>query len=153
MQKLHIHLNFILPLITALILGLMFFTVWGNGPAKLESASLDGTNRQLLINTNIVYPQGVTLDHPNRSLFLYFFLYIFHIFYSRKIYWLDTYLDFVERCNYDGTQRKTIIRGSRVENMKTLTVFQNLFYFTTWKDSYQASVTTLNKLKPSNFSM
>ena len=69
--------------------------------------------------------------------------------YFRQIYWLDTYLDFVERCNYDGEHRKTIIRGSRVENMKTLTVFQNYFYFTSWKDSYQASVTTLNKLRPS----
>ena len=73
--------------------------------------------------------------------------------YFRQTYWLDTYLDFVERCNHDGEHRKIIIRGSRVENMKTLTVFQNYFYFTSWKDSYQASVTTLNKLKPSNFSM
>ena len=54
----------------------MFFTVWGNGPAKLESANLDGANRQLLINTNIVYPQGITLDHPNRFMFIFSLMFL-----------------------------------------------------------------------------
>lgn len=76
------------PLIIILmLLGLMFFTVWGNGPAKLESANMDGSNRKLLINTNIVYPQGITLDYPNRFSYFYFLFryYFFYVFQTNLL--------------------------------------------------------------------
>lgn len=63
----------------------------------LERAQMDGSNRTSLVNQKIVYPYGVTVDFPNQH-----------------VYWVDTYLDYVERINYDGTNRKTVKNGVAV---------------------------------------
>lgn len=47
--------------------GLMFFTEWGSAPPRLERALLDGSERRTLVSTKIVYPYGVAVDLPNRS--------------------------------------------------------------------------------------
>lgn len=60
----------------------------------LERSKMDGSNRQKLIDNKIVYPYGVTVDFP-----------------SQHVYWVDTYLDFVERIDYDGKNRRTIAKG------------------------------------------
>ena len=46
--------------------GFMFFTSSGSAPPKLERAGLDGSQRKTLVDTKIVYPYGVAVDHPNR---------------------------------------------------------------------------------------
>lgn len=50
----------------------------------------------------VVYPYGVTCDFP-----------------SQHIYWVDAFLDFVERVNYDGSNRKTIKKGAPVSSTPT----------------------------------
>lgn len=83
----------------------MFFTKWGQFPAMVERAQLSGLDRQPLVDHKIVYPYGLTVDIP-----------------SEHVYWVDTYLDFVERINYDGTSRRTIQKGFPVSyniNIKT----------------------------------
>ena len=77
----------------------MFFTKWGTSVASLERASLNGGSRQILVKQKIVYPYGIAVDFPNEH-----------------VYWVDTYLDFVERINYDGTKRTTIKKGFPVSN-------------------------------------
>jgi len=72
----------------------MFFTKWGQYPAMVERATLSGHDRLPLVDHKIVYPYGLTVDIP-----------------SEHIYWVDTYLDFVERINYDGSNRHTIKKG------------------------------------------
>lgn len=72
----------------------MFFTKWGATSAMLERSLLDGSERFPMVTHKIVYPYGVTVDFPNKH-----------------VYWVDTYLDFIDRINYDGTQRKTIRKG------------------------------------------
>lgn len=71
----------------------MFFTKWGTA-ASLERASLDGKSRTILVDYKIVYPYGLTVDFP-----------------LEHVYWVDTYLDFVERVSYDGSDRHTIRKG------------------------------------------
>ena len=44
----------------------------------------DGSERKVVVDSKIVYPYGVAVDHPNR-----------HIF------WVDTYLDYIERAGED----------------------------------------------------
>ena len=44
------------------------------------------------------------------------------------MYWVDTYLDYIERCDYDGNNRKTVVRGAPVENLYGLAVFQNKLF-------------------------
>ena len=72
----------------------MFFTVWGRSGSRLERALLDGSERSQLVTTKIVYPYGLTLDLP-----------------VKHVYWVDKFLDSIERINYDGTNRRTVHRG------------------------------------------
>ena len=75
----------------------MFFTVFGYNSPRIKSASLDGTNRREVISEKIVYPVALTLDLANSF-----------------IYWIDTYLDVVEKAAYDGSRRKTVKKGRLV---------------------------------------
>ena len=68
-----------------------------------------------MVNSKIVYPYGVAVDYPNR-----------HIF------WVDTYLDYIERADYDGRDRRTILRGSPIQNLYSVTVFQGLSLVRVW---------------------
>ena len=46
----------------------MFWTDWGTHP-KIERAALDGTMRQLVIGTQLVWPNGVVIDAQLRRIF------------------------------------------------------------------------------------
>lgn len=76
--------------------GFMFFTVWGTSKTGLDRALLDGSERTPLVNKKIVYPCGVTVDLP-----------------TKHVYWVDKFLDSVERVDYNGQNRRTIYRGVR----------------------------------------
>jgi integrin beta 2 len=67
----------------------------------LERTALDGSNRTTLVQQKIVYPYGVTVDYP-----------------TQHVYWVDTYLDFVERIDYDGSNRRTVKKGFPVRVRK-----------------------------------
>ncbi|KAF4524352.1 hypothetical protein B566_EDAN007528 [Ephemera danica] len=97
--------------------GFMFFTKWGASTPMVERALLDGSQRRTLVDYKVVYPYGVTVDFPNEH-----------------IYWVDAFLDFVERVNYDGSKRKTIKRGSPVQNLHDVVVFENSLFVASWRD-------------------
>lgn len=79
------------------VFSIMFFTKWGHSAPALEQCSMNGTMRKSIVDHKIVYPYGVAVDIP-----------------SRHVYWVDTYLDFVERVDYDGKNRKTVKKGHPV---------------------------------------
>lgn len=60
--------------------GLMFWTDWGELP-KIERAGMNGdaSTRKVIVNTNIFWPNGLTVD-----------------FDHRRLYWLDGRLHFIE---------------------------------------------------------
>ncbi|XP_047119261.1 low-density lipoprotein receptor-related protein 1 [Schistocerca piceifrons] len=97
--------------------GYMFFTIWGGSPAALERSLLDGSERTKLVTHKIVYPYGVTVDYP-----------------TQQVYWVDTYLDVVERINYDGSNRVIVKRGPPIQNAYGLTVFENSLFVTSWRN-------------------
>lgn len=43
----------------------LFWTDWGS-IAKIERAYLDGSDRKVLINTDLGWPNGLTLDYDTR---------------------------------------------------------------------------------------
>ena len=43
----------------------LFWTDWGH-IAKIERANLDGSERKILINTDLGWPNGLTLDYDTR---------------------------------------------------------------------------------------
>ncbi|KAF6197572.1 hypothetical protein GE061_008536 [Apolygus lucorum] len=98
--------------------GFMFFTKWGTVRPMLERAQLDGTDR-------------ITVDYA-----------------VQHVYWVDTYLDFIERIDYDGKNRKTVRKGYPVQNLFDITVFENNLYVTSWKNQ---SVIRINKYLTDDF--
>lgn len=75
---------------------------------------MDGTNRITIESHKIFYPTSLRLDLANEH-----------------IYWLDKYMDHVERVDYDGNKRWSIkyFIGSSMRAMQTIAVFENVVYF------------------------
>ena len=44
---------------------LLFWSDWSS-PPRIERSHMDGSSRQVLVTTNIAWPNGITLDLPNR---------------------------------------------------------------------------------------
>lgn len=59
----------------------MYWTDWGEIP-KIERAALDGSDRIVLVNTSLGWPNGLALDYA-----------------EGKIYWGDAKTDKIEVCN------------------------------------------------------
>ena len=71
----------------------------------------------------------------------------------RRVYWVDTLTqqsDHIARCDYNGENRKTVLRSTPVENLYGLTVFQNLLYLPSWKEK---SIMQINKFQSSNLTV
>ena len=45
--------------------GYMYWTDWGRWP-RIEKACLDGSNRTVLIDSQIKWPNGLTIDYEDR---------------------------------------------------------------------------------------
>lgn len=65
----------------------MYWTDWGEVP-KIERAGLDGTERSVIIDQDINWPNGLTLDYS-----------------ELQLYWADAKLNFIHRANLDGSSR------------------------------------------------
>ena len=74
---------------------------------------MDGSNRQVLHNTGLMWPNDVTLDYE-----------------MRRMYWVDAYFDRIEYSSYDGSNRVILI-GS-LSHPFGLTVQGNLIFWTDW---------------------
>ena len=72
----------------------LFWTDWGESP-RIERIGMDGTHRSTIIDTKIYWPNGLTLDIPNK-----------------KVYFADSKLDFIDFCNYDGSGRQQVIANN-----------------------------------------
>ena len=96
----------------------MFWTDWGEEP-KIERAEMDSSNRRVIIRKNIHWPNGLTIDYS-----------------VQKIYWTDANLFYIDKANYDGTNRESIFRSPRqclLGHPFALTLYENKIYWTDWK--------------------
>ena len=69
----------------------LFWTDWGENP-RIERIGMDGSSRQAIITTKIYWPNGLALDIP-----------------TKRVYFADSKLDFIDFCNYDGTGRQQVV--------------------------------------------
>ena len=93
----------------------MYFTDWGD-VGRIEKASMAGTNRTVIHNTGLVWPNALTLDISTQTL-----------------YWADAFLDKVERSNADGTGRVVLARAGVVHPFG-IVLENSTVYFTDWSD-------------------
>jgi low density lipoprotein receptor-related protein 5/6 len=92
----------------------MYWSDWGSHP-KLERAWLDGTHREVLVNTSIQWPNGLALDYI-----------------ERKVYWGDAKLDKIEVCNLNGSGRR-ILLDKGVPHIYGFGLIGKHLYWTDWQ--------------------
>lgn len=94
----------------------MYWTDWGN-ESRIERASMDGSNRQVLHNTNLVWPNALTIDYQ-----------------SQTLYWADAYLDKIEQSSVDGTNR-ILLTSTGVSHAFSMVFHRNILYVSDWNYS------------------
>ena len=95
----------------------MYWTDWGE-PAKIERASMDGTGREVLHSTGLIWPNGITIDY-----------------HDQRIYWADASLDRIEYSNVDGSQRVVLeTEEDGLSHPFGLTLHNDILYWTDWNE-------------------
>ncbi|XP_041472474.1 low-density lipoprotein receptor-related protein 4-like [Lytechinus variegatus] len=94
--------------------GYMFWSDWGNHP-KIERAHFDGTGRRTLINTDLGWPNGLTIDYA-----------------MRRLYWVDAYLDKIETADFSGKFR-VVLTSNVTTHSFGLTMFGSRLFWTDWQ--------------------
>lgn len=109
----------------------MFFTKWG--ATSLDRAHMDGTNQTSIVTAKIIYPFGITLDLANQH-----------------VYWVDTYMDSVERVDYNGKNRwsvrKTSTSHTYMKLLHSVVIFENTIFVASWNNGQlNQSIVSIDK--------
>ncbi|XP_068625234.1 prolow-density lipoprotein receptor-related protein 1 [Battus philenor] len=96
--------------------GLMFWSVWGAVPPAVMRGSLAGEQRRALVSHKLVYPGPPALD-----------------LLTRYVYWPDAYLEFVERADYEGKHRSTVLRGYSSQRLQRIALLAGALYLPAWE--------------------
>ncbi len=92
----------------------MYWTDWGS-PAKIERASMDGSNRMVLFDTALVWPNALSMDYD-----------------SQTLYWMDAALDKLESSRADGSGR-TLLSTLHIYHPFSLTFYQGDLFWSDWE--------------------
>lgn len=72
-----------------LLVRYLYWSDWGDNP-HIGRIGMDSTNRSVIVEDKITWPNGLTLD-----------------FINDRIYWADAREDYIEFASLDGTNRHT----------------------------------------------
>lgn len=92
----------------------IFFTT-SDSFGSLLRANMDGSNHTVIESYKIFYPTSLRLDLANEH-----------------IYWLDKYMDYVERVDYNGNNRWSLkaFIGSSMRPMNAIALFEGFIFIT-----------------------
>lgn len=109
---------------------ILFWTDWGENP-RIERMGMDGSERRVIVNTKIYWPNGLTIDIP-----------------TKRIYFADSKLDYIDFCNYDGSGRQQVLAHNHyLLHPHSLTIFEDTLY---WTDRQLNRVLSCHKFRGSN---
>lgn len=74
----------------------IYWTDWGNTP-RIEYANMDGSNRRVIADTHLFWPNGLTIDYA-----------------GHRMYWVDAKHHVIERADLDGRNRKAVISQGKL---------------------------------------
>ena len=96
----------------------MFWTDWSRG-ARIEKCAMNGDlgSRQELINRDIVWPNGLTLDYT-----------------EERMWWTDARLGTIESSNFNGLDRRVTLRSWHIRGAFGIAVFQDFVYLTKFRN-------------------
>lgn len=89
----------------------MFWSDWSTN-ASIRKAGMDGSSPTAIVTTNIVWPNGITVDEANS-----------------RIYWVEAMIEKIESSRFDGTDRQ-IIKGS--DHPFGIDIFGDFIFWSDW---------------------
>uniref|UniRef100_A0A672JJU4 Low density lipoprotein receptor-related protein 5 n=1 Tax=Salarias fasciatus TaxID=181472 RepID=A0A672JJU4_SALFA len=105
--------------------GYMYFTTVQERSAKIEGASLDGTERESLFTTGLIRPVALALDNK-----------------QGKLFWVDADLKHIESSDLTGANR-IVLQDSNILQPMGLTILGDHLY---WIDRQQQMIERVDKL-------
>ncbi|XP_046546455.1 low-density lipoprotein receptor-related protein 4-like [Haliotis rubra] len=92
----------------------LYWTDWGTTP-RIETARYDGSDRRTLVATDLIWPNGITLDKQNG-----------------RLYWCDAKMRVIESVLLDGRNR-TVLLSESTAHYFDIFHHQGRLYFTDWQ--------------------
>ena len=92
--------------------GKLFYTDWSVHPF-IGRAGMDGSHHTKIIETDLFWPNGITIDYE-----------------TRRIFWTDAYINRVESADYNGNARYVV--SSHAYHAFSLAVFEDTVYWSEW---------------------
>ncbi|XP_038072970.1 low-density lipoprotein receptor-related protein 2-like [Patiria miniata] len=95
----------------------IYWANWGDNP-KIDRADLDGNNRTLLVEGDLLWLNGIAID-----------------FEANYLYWCDARLDKIERSDLSGNHRTILLDIQSYPGIHPfgLALYKNSLYWTDWK--------------------
>uniref|UniRef100_A0A667YNG9 LDL receptor related protein 1 n=1 Tax=Myripristis murdjan TaxID=586833 RepID=A0A667YNG9_9TELE len=94
--------------------GYLYWSDWGDNP-HIGRIGMDATNRSVIVEDKITWPNGLTLD-----------------FINDRIYWADAREDYIEFASLDGSSRHTVLSND-IPHIFAMTLFEEFIYWTDWE--------------------
>uniref|UniRef100_A0A8C1SIU4 Low density lipoprotein receptor-related protein 1Ba n=1 Tax=Cyprinus carpio TaxID=7962 RepID=A0A8C1SIU4_CYPCA len=109
--------------------GWMYWTDWEedeliDSRGRIEKAWMDGSHRQIFVTSNMLWPNGLTLDHS-----------------SNVMYWCDAYYDHIEKIYLNSSHRMVVYSGKELNHPFGIAHYQNYIF---WTDYMNASIFRLD---------
>ncbi|XP_068628058.1 low-density lipoprotein receptor-related protein 4 [Battus philenor] len=92
--------------------GYLYWTDWGENPS-VERALLDGSQRKTLVDTDLGFPNGLTIDYKDR-----------------RLYWIDIFKERIDTTDLNGQHRVQLVLEAK--NPFGMTQFNDYIYWTDW---------------------
>lgn len=73
---------------------------------RIDSSSLEGSDRRVIASTGLASPSGITLDYL-----------------ANKLYWCDVKLSVVESVNLDGSDRRILAQNDVGEALRLIITY------------------------------
>uniref|UniRef100_A0A8C5A5R6 EGF-like domain-containing protein n=1 Tax=Gadus morhua TaxID=8049 RepID=A0A8C5A5R6_GADMO len=107
----------------------MYWTDWeedevNDSIGRIERAWMDGSNRSIFVTSNMLWPNGLTLDHGTSTM-----------------YWCDAYYDHIERIHLNGTGRMVVYNGKELNHPFGISHHRDSIF---WTEYMNASVFQLD---------
>ena len=90
----------------------LFWGDWGTEP-KIERSRLDGSNRTTIIDLDIAWPNGLTIDYE-----------------ESRLYWCEAKHDVIYSADFDGNNIVKVVDKVGIQDPFSITVFNEHIYWT-----------------------
>nr|CAD7197742.1 unnamed protein product [Timema douglasi] len=97
---------------------------------QVMRANMDGTHARAIVSEAAYKASGVTVD-----------------IITKRVFWCDSLLDYIETVDYDGKNRFLVLRGQPVPSPSRLALFENRVF---WSDGTKQGVMSVDKFLGAN---